>query len=206
MWLTDLANGAFGGALVAATALLVQKKFENDRAREERQHADARGEQERKEVAEKEQRDYQRKMYEAWREERKTAHTQALSALSEIVDSAGNGITLLRGRSVANKMRRAEGLEAELLTGVLPWDGGAMSKRLWEKINTVALIGSPQSSQAAWAAHESATALSNFIGMMQWKFGISEEEEGEMFKQRDECQTVVNRYLAAAKADLGTDS
>jgi hypothetical protein len=210
MWMTDLANGALGGALVAATALLVQKKFENDRAREERQQDDTRAAQERKDAAEKEQRDYQRNRHAAWREERKVAHSQALSALDAVWGLASLDRTRMMMQEIKNKGTRASAEEkSEILFMATDyeneiWEGAI--KTLWDRISAVALIGSPQSAQAAKAAQEAVQDIYFFTQELGLGTKISQEQNEKFHKQSLEYRTALGKYLALAKVDLGTDS
>jgi hypothetical protein len=192
MWIPDLANSAFGGAVVAAAALLLQKAFDNNRAKQER-----------KETGEKEQRDYKRKMQEAWREERKDAHTRALSAFSEITDSITRDETRMWYQSAKNKKLDEEG--RSVLCGVQA-DVTEVRSDLVAKVNTVDLIGSTESSHAAWDAFACSDSLYVFLDDVGWGTTYPPERREQFRKKFSEYRTALRNYHAAAKADLGTDS
>src|SRR5665647_176164 len=97
MWLTNLANSAFGGAFVAAAALLWQQSRE------------------RKDAAGKELRDHQRDQHATWREERKIAHTQALSALHEVWGVATNEYLKMMIQQIKSQQAGVKNQNLELL-------------------------------------------------------------------------------------------
>jgi hypothetical protein len=179
-WLPTVA-GSIIAALIAATALLLQARWNRQERKQEWQHQ--------REMAESE---HQRRIADLWRERRLEAHAQALTALERLYMK-------LRAYSTVELMANMLDARAELDFGRLDWAAldelSAQSNRC---VSELRLVSSDTSLELAIKAYGT---LAQAVVSLRMRH-LRRPEDIAPFLQT--YVTQIGHYQSAARDELGT--